>query len=526
MLTEFLYPNFSNPTHSIATLKGISKNYPNTRFFNNKKDFDLPLNSKIVTIRENIGYKCQWAMVKFIDKNFQSQTFLNETFYILQSSLKKENNKETFKPICDVVNNPNPSEPQIDPNLKEIFIPYVDKHNGFYSVRIQTDHQKVLDSILLENLLEEVYFEGVSVLLSSKGFASSQTRIEELQKKFNTFAFINYDLDLTVNRPCEPLTFTVSIPLNFLNTLPQEAINEIIPTPTRTILLNNKTVINTFNNLANIFASRAGDILQVTFPNKFIENFILDFEIASFKQFVLAFRNLTDAANFPIASSETIIYEIGLDDNLELVSLSAIKNGQKNFFNRAILSQFRLNGEFNSKRIFNYLLNLTSMQVDAISDEINVFLNKYVDFPKPKVIEASLIVNNKPVPPEIAREYKSGYSQTKEECITLRDVTDTFRDSKALFSDVIYNIFVTEQQQAEQTNISTMISKELESLENQIKDSGKTIVPFQEENFSISTTISDELSVIKNDVKLNVNTLLYIAERINFTDLLFKSILI
>lgn len=524
MLTEFLYPKFLNVSHSIINQSGISKEYPATRFFNNKKDFELPLNSKIVVIRENVGYKCSWAMVKFIDKNYERQNFYNQIFYVLQSSLKIENKKEIFKPICDVINNPNPKEPTIDPNLKQIFVPYVDKHNGFFSVRIQTDYQKVLDSILLDNLLEDVFYEGVAVLLSSKGFASSQQRIEELKNKFNTFAFINYDLDLTVNRPCEPLTFTVSIPLNFINTLPAENINETFQTPSKKILLNNKTIVNTFNNLANIFASRAGDILQVTYPNKFIEGFILDYEIASFKQFVLAFRDLTDLANFPVSSVDSINYEIGLDDEFNLVSLAAIKNGKKEIFNRAIFSQFKLNGEFNSKRIFNYLFNLTSMQVDASSDEINVFLNKYVDFPKPKIVETGLTVNNKEIPPEIAKEYRSGYSQASEQCITLRDVTDTFADAKVLFTDTIYNIFVTEQKQAEQTSTATRISKEIDTLEKQAREVGQASVSLNEENFSILTTISDEISNSANQVKLNVNTLLYIAERINFTDLLFKSI--
>ena len=38
---------------------------------------------------------------------------------------------------------------EIDPNLKEIFTPYVDRHNGFLSVRIQTDYQKILEQQIL-----------------------------------------------------------------------------------------------------------------------------------------------------------------------------------------------------------------------------------------------------------------------------------------------------------------------------------------------------------------------------------------
>jgi len=520
MLTEFLYPKFINPTHRIKENAIVSKEYPVSRSFNNRKDFILPAASAVCVVRDNLGFNNNWALVKFIDPIYANEIFYNQTFFISYDSLETVNNKKKFLPISNALNSPNVNEREVDPNLKEIFLPYVDKRNGFYSVRIQTDFEKVIDSVLFDNLVEEVFFEGISLLLASKGFKSDNATIEKLRDEYNTFGFINNDLDLTVTRQCEPLTFTVSIPLSFFNTIPnlEETQSNVFSNPQKIIKFSNKNLLQLINKLSNIFSSRAGDILQITNPDKFIEGFILDYELISFKNFVVALRDVLDSTEFAFNNTSTVVYEIGLDNDLNFTSFVAIKDSSRNIFNKSLFTRLKLTSEFNSKRIFNYLINITSMQNDVLVDEINVFLNKYVNYPRPSVKESQLTINNKPIDSKTAKTFKIGYAEAKENCVSVRDLSEATNDLSSLYSDTLYNIFVATEKEVKQENLVNKISPQLEEIGERVRQA------IGEEEFSVVSLIKGSLEQAKNDAKVNINTFLYVAERINLTSILFKNI--
>lgn len=520
MITEFLYPKFNSPTHRIKENAIVSKEYPVSRAFSNRKDFVLPPASSICVVRDNLGFNNNWALVKFIDPVYANEIFYNQSFYVSYESLESINNKKKFLPITNALNSPNLNEREIDPNLKEIFLPYVDKQNAFYSVRIQTDFEKVIDSVLFDNLVEEVFIEGISLLLASKGYKSDNAAIEKLRDEYNTFGFVNNDLDLTVTRQCEPLTFTVSIPLSFFNTIPelQQTQTNIFSTPQKVIKFSNKNLLQIINKLSNIFSSRAGDILQLTSPDKFIEGFILDYELISFKNFVVALRDVLDSTEFAFNNVSPVVYEIGLDNDLNFTSFVAIKDNSRNIFNKSLFTRLKLTSEFNSKRIFNYLVNITSMQNDVLVDEIGVFLNKYVNYPRPSVKEAQLTINNKPIDSKTAKAFKIGYAEAKENCVSVRDLSEATNDLSSLYSDTIYNIFVATEKEVKQENLVNKISPQLEEIGEFVRQA------IGQEEFSVTSLIKGNLEQAKNDAKVNINTFLYVAERINLTSILFKNI--
>lgn len=520
MLTEFLYPKFINPSHKIKENAIVSKDYPTSRAFNNRKDFILPPSSAVCVVRDNLGFNNNWALVKFIDNVYASEIFYNQSFYVSYDSLEAINNKKKFLPIVNSLNSPNLSEREIDVNLKEIFLPYVDKRNGLYSVRIQTDYQKVIDSVLFDNLVEEVFFEGISLLLASKGYRSDNATIEKLRDEYNTFGFVNNDLDITVTRQCEPLTFTVSIPLSFFNTIPnlEQKQADFVFSPQKIIKFTNKNLIQLMNKLSNIFSSRAGDILQLINPDKFIEGFILDYELISFKNFIVSLRDILDSTEFAFNNTAAVTYEIGLDNDLNLVSFTAIRDNSKVVFNKSLFTRLKLANEFNSKRIFNYLINISSMQNDVLVDEINVFLNKYVNYPKPSVKEAQLLVNNKPIDAKTAKAFKISYSEAKESCVSIRDLSEASADLNSIYSDTIYNIFVATEKEVKQESLINKLPSQLEKIDEEVR---KTI---GEQDFSVSSILKNNLEQAKKDAKININTFLYLAERINLTSILFKNI--
>jgi len=199
---EFFYPKFNDTTHKVSADSINSDQYPYNASYSSTKTFMLKEGAEVCAVRENIGYRCEWSEVLVIDTALSDAEYYNKRVYVKNSFLSQASSRKTFVPICSDENSIDVRAQEIDPNLKEIFVPYIDKRNGFYSIRIQTDYEKILDSLLFDTLVNDVLYEGVSILLSSRGFRSDNKTIEDLINKYCTFAYVQNDFDVTINRKC------------------------------------------------------------------------------------------------------------------------------------------------------------------------------------------------------------------------------------------------------------------------------------------------------------------------------------
>jgi len=512
---NYIYPKFNTTTHRVVTsrnLVGISKDYPSNSSFSRKKDYIIKAGTAVAVIEENVGYKCLWAFVKETE-NVGTQL----SYYILQENLQNVGGKQTYTPIKTAQNMPNINALEIDPYTKEIFVPYIDSRNGLYSVRIQTDYEKILDSFVFENLLYDVFYEGVSVLLESRGFKSDNAYIDELINKYYTFAYINDDLAETVNRPCEPITFTVSIPLRFFNEQPQ-ASNEEPKVADRVLILENFSLENTINKLIAVFTSRSNEIINLTYPNQFIENFIVDETILSIKKFSVAASELFDIAGFPILpKSSNKTYEIGLSNNFDLVYIKITADGKQIYLPRAVLSQFRLRAEFNSKRIFFYLINLDKMIEEIRSPDIKEFIFKYVKYPSPTIKKSDLNIAGQKFSPEEVKKYQVEFDKAAAECLNYSDFSGII-DKTTRFT--LWAMARNKTQVSEKVEDRTAEASTKKDV-IEAGDAGSTSGPISQ----IASGIAEQLETDVDKYRAHINTLLYGLHRINFSSILLKKLI-
>lgn len=561
---DFLYPKFNKVTHKIKATKSISQDYPINVDFKNRVDLQIQPNTTVSVMQENIGPNCQWAKVIVL-----GQENTNETFFTLQENLQNVGRKETYVPICSLENSAKINLPEVNPITKEIFSPYIDEANGLYSVRIQTDYTKILDSLLFQNLLIDVFYEGVSLLLASRGYRSDNSYIEELVNKYYTFAYVNSDLDLTVNRTCEPITFTVSMPLNFFN---EEEITissgEIIGTVQQTVSFTNLNFTGKIDTLIDIFIAKEVDVLNVTYPNKFIENFVVNFEISSLRTFSVKLNEFLAIEGYPLNSSKNYFYDFNFDNDFNLISIKITENQTEFILRSSSIAKFRSTGDLYNKRIFNYLKNINNIIFDARSTDIKEFIIKNVKYPEPQIITNVIKINGKPVPAEKQEKFRIEYEKNKEECLSLRDIASVARGAAdaAIITDPIYHLFIKKDvktledynfvKQFEQQNKSWEKSlKELQQANRQIEnlmifsDPAKKTEAVKQKH-SILTRIKDGITdgakatvdgVVDTAVstfegvveagqdslnkRINLNTLVYCLNRININEVLLRNLL-
>lgn len=534
---EFLYPEFNTPTHKIIINDIASLEYPNSNLYLKNKDFNIQQNALVSCIRENIGYNCEWTLIKIIDNSLQAAEYFNKEVYIPSINLESISSKQSYAPICNKLNSIDEKAEDINPLLMETFIPYIDKKNGFYSVRVQIGYDRILDMGLFKKVLDEVYYEGVSILLASRGYKSDNQSITALKNKYHTFAYVHNDLDLTVRRICEPLTFTVSIPLNFFNVDMPTASGIVIPA--QTITFTNLNFLDKIDSLLTLFSSRAEAIRKATFPDKIIENFVLTFELNAIKNFAIAANELMAIPNCPISATERFTeYTIGLDPQFNLVSCYIKKETTDGYqeinFNQGLISMCRLRADFNNKRIFNYLINIDSMISDIVAMNIIEFLKKYVIFPNVRLVEESVTINGIDIPPEKLKEYRIEFSKNSEACLKISDIKNlagAITDTVA-FSDPIFHLLGLYDPKNEEVYTPTI--KKIGDNFNSIKNYFDSKPQEQREQFKIQLDIIDSATEgmesysnapASKKVMSSLNTLAYILKRIDIQQVLFTRIL-
>lgn len=555
---NFLYPKFEKETHETVENSANTRVYPSTNQDLNFSEVSLPKGTKVSVIRENIGINCEWFLVKIIDKALANNVIFKQEFYVPKKDLVNIGSKQTYEPSFLPENNININEPEIDPNLKEILIPYVDRRNGLYSVRIQVDQERIIDNILFEKTLRDVFYEGMNILLASRGFKSDNATIESLINKFYTFGYINKDLDLTVNRRCERLTFTVSLPLNFFNATKEE--ERPIPRATKFLRFTSENFLLNVNSLLDLLTIKSGDILRLTYPDKIIENFVLDFEILFIKKFAVSANEMFSGVGFPIRTKDFTSFELGFSNDLDLIYVKIEKNNEIIYLPTGFISQAKLLSSFYSKRVFNYLMNLGSMRVDINNLEIYDFILKYVKYPDARLGNATVIINNEVLPTEKLKLFNEIFNSQSEQCISFSEVAglienvdgivnDVETSKKIVFGDSLFHLYVDSIEEEQPISIIDTFNDEINWMKESIPTNEER--KEQKDEFSIRVVAEDKtsksveknlsesfqsieeqtsrgnenaLSILKKKYSFSSQTLFYIANRIKFNDFLFQHI--
>jgi hypothetical protein len=537
---DFLYPDFKKATHQITGVDVIvSKDYPKDISFEKRKDYSDLEGYEVASIQENLGYQGGWTEIKVIDPRSEKYAYYNKSIYIKNDFLISINGKSYFNISYTKDHMPDPSAQEVDPRLKEVFTPYIDKKNGLLSVRIQTDYEKALDTYLFNTLLKEVYYEGLQILLASMGRESDNAAIDLLLSTYNTPAFINNDLDVTLQRKCEPLTFTVSMPLRYFDSIEAPTQPVKIGAVTKEVTLNNKTIRSEINKILSLFTSRADDITQVTYPNKFIQGFVIDFEIATMRRFLTVANEMFTIFGYSFIDESAIEYVIGLDDNLTINSVTIYKDGTSEKLENYQIAQLRLRAEFNSKRIFNYFLNYDQMVADHKALDIITYLKTYAKYPEISLVDEPVYVNGKKLPPQKVAEFRLAFNESKENCLKPSSIQRAINDTMDVGGS-IYDIFISSEGEEKKKDNEKYLLDRLESMEDCLEGeppdnswgvkyilepAKKALTPVT----GVAQVTTDALVGVAEQLgesakSFNINTVIYICNRLNLNKLIINRI--
>jgi len=556
-MIDFLYPKFKEPTHMILSDVGISTKYPDKESYKTSKDVDVKSSStsqdgngdKAVLIRENVGYNCEWSYVEINGKNSENA---GERFFILSSNLKNIGYKKSYNPACNAFSQIDETAEEINPYFKQVFVPYIDRKNGLFSVRVSIDQDRITDMKLFDRVLEQVYYEGVAILLSSKGLRSNNESIRELKDQYYSFAYINKDLDLTTRRPCEPLTFTVSIPLNFFDEA--QAVNEPEPlNATKFIEFDNNSFVDKIDSLLTILYNKSKNIKDLLYPNKILENFIIDFELNSLRGFSVATNELMTIANSPIGQDSNTLtnYKIGLDDDLNIVSVDINKINRQTGqqvesikFAQGLLAQARLQGEFNNKRIFNYLLNLEVMENESQTTDTLKYIQKFVKYPDVNLIDETVELGGITFPAETVSQFRMSFEKDKEACVNISDIQNLAVEGirTVELANPLYHFFIPNDPAngLSINSLSDQMKQAAASIRKNINDTQKSgffddVKELWDGTVNVGTSniiwnnikndAATQFSLGKGSFRTNLNTLSYILRRIDIEEVLFRKIL-
>lgn len=425
---KFIYPFFDVPSHAYVGNNGISVEYPSNKSFIDKKDFNIIDGALVTVIRENVGYKQSWSLVKIIDDTLISAEYYNKELYIHQDNLFNVGGKKTYAPAKNKTAQIDPSAPEINPVLKEIYVPYIDNRNGLYSVRVQVDYEKIIDLSLFYKVLDASFQEGIRVLLSSRGYRFDNEAINDILNTYYTFAYINDDLSLTSRRPCEPITFTVSIPINFFDNSKIDNSSDLELIPTKFLNFTNKNFIQKLDLLVNLLSNKNQDLEKALFPNKILDTYLLEAELEYIKKFIYSTKEIMESINAPINVNDKYIteYSIGLDDDLNVITGNIKIYDDKGYslikFNEGILAQLRMRGEFSNKRIINYLLNLDDMSKKFNSVESVEYIKYFAKYPNVNVVDEFYNLNGLILDSEQLANFRIRFLENSTPCLRISEI--------------------------------------------------------------------------------------------------------
>jgi len=491
---QFLYPYFNSNTHQISGSLGVSIEYPDSQKFDKVRDYPIsdenipePLvedpsvsldGVRVCVIREHTGYKSLWSLVKVIDKEYSEKEYYEKEFYVLTKKLINIGNKQSYSYNYTEFSKEDRRAIEVNPNLKEIFIPYIDKYNGLYSVRVQISYEKILDMRMFKTMVENVYREGISILLSGRGYSSNNETIEYLTNKYYTFGYVQNDLDLTKKRACEPLTFTVSMPLNFFDNVSSNRPSISIPSNISNIIsFTNKDFVTKIDNIMLMLSEKDNGLKRELFPNKRLSNYFgISSELMFLKHFSIAIGDVMASVECPISPNAPLTtYLIGLNNNFDIIYVNIKKQLENNTeeitFNEGLLSACRLDGNISNKRILNYFVGYQNMVTDINNMNSTEFFIVYSKFPPVMFEDDNITINGQNFTPEKIKEFRMSIASKSEKCFTISEGFSAAADTTQLFSDSLFHLFASFDPNNEKSveSISKQVSKNLELLEKQYK---------------------------------------------------------
>ncbi len=430
---NYLYPKFKTATHRINKTSVLNTDeypYRDITF----QRYNLPINLLVSIVEESLGNSCQYHRVKVVDERYSD--LLDKHLYISKSDLEVIVNKKSFDIICSLENKPNQNSYETDIRIKEPFIPYVDNSNGMYCVKIETEYEKSVSSVFFDKVVKDSYKAGIQILLSSRGFKSDETTINNILNDYYTFAYVLETDNIIDTRSCTPINLVVGIPLRYFNEFQYE--REVASNVTEQIVLefNSKNFKEKTNKILKAYSNISPQYESYLYPNKFFQGFILQYEIESVRQNVNNFLELLDKVEKPLLPNKYSEYTIGLTSNLDILSIK-IKEGS-NIYSvpKNVLKQYQYKDSFWTKRLLHLYLNSEIILQDSVNLQFLDFVNKYVKYPQAvlKTFEVELadgsILNESQV-----QTYSQAYLKNQEQCyrISGRDI---------YFSDPIYHLFI------------------------------------------------------------------------------------
>jgi len=488
---KFLYPYFNTNTHQISGSLGVSIQYPDSAAFDVVRDYPTPVGNvpneppvedpsvsldgtRVCVIREHTGYKSKWSLVKVIDPEYQVMEYYGEEFYVLTEKLINIGDKESYSHNHTNFSAEDRKAIEINPVLKETFIPYIDKYNGFYSVRIQVSYEKVLDMKLFKTLVEQVYQEGISILLAGRGYSSGNDTIKALTDKYYTFGYVQNDLDLTKRRMCEPITFTVSMPLNFFDGVASNRPSLTTPGNVSNIItFTNKDFVTKIDNIMLMLSEKDKDIERELFPNKRLSNYYgVSSELTFIKHFAVAMGDMMASVECPISPNEPLTtYQIGMNNSLDIIFINVKKqfenNTQEITFNEGLLAACRLEGKISNKRILNYFINYQNMITDMRNMKSVEFFIAYTSFPPVMFEDDNITIKGQNFTPEQVKQFRMAAASKTEQCFSLDQGIQVAKDIGQLASDPAFHLFsmLDPKNTPSVDSITKQVSKNLEYLQ-------------------------------------------------------------
>lgn len=504
-MTEFIYPFFDNTTHQINREEATNNiDYPLKN--NTNTDYELPLNLNVCIIREGVGFKCQWSQVKVVDQAYSMHEIFNKVIYVKSSFLTGiDIAKKSLTVYNGKKNQIDLYAAEINDSTREAFVPYLDQKNGLYCVKLEMEYEKFIDNVLFLNSLKKAHREGIRIILESRGARSDDGYIDALINDYYTFGYVLKTPDILSIRPCVPVRFTVGVPLVFLNNL--EDTTEEEPVTQNEIKyrleLNNRTIVDIASTIVFALGTRRSQIESLTYPLKFLENFIYEYEVSLVPKFVNTFNDLLDNINRPPKSTAFQEYTIMLSEGLDILKILIYDNGAEYSVPNTVLKQFEFSKDcFTNKRLINYYLNYKSMREDALNESIGIveFIEKYIKYPTPKLNENIEITPRISIPREKAKEYDDYFKAQQESCtnITVKDV---------LSNDPMYHLFVSSIHNTvpeTQETLSSVINKAKDIFANVDRNAENTvdIINFKPilDSMGVSSTLVPPDQVLTTEV--------------------------
>lgn len=340
--------------------------------------------TKVIILDEALGKKGTFSKIKLGD----------EELFCLSKSIKPLSEVKKISANYVITNYTRPSQlsPVIDWTLKQSYLPYENKRDGNFSVVVQSDFESIVNRDHLLVIAEKAFYDGMYLLLRSKGLRSSREDITNLLNTYFVFGFVeDYFVD---TRKCMPIKFLVSIPLRFLEGfnigLSDEKAEDQIQ---YTLTFNSLSIINRIDSLISVFNHFSNDIEDFLNPNGVITGFDLELEVIYIREFFKSFVTLLNTSGHAFNEEKNVVYDIGISKDYKIISVKYSFDGTTIEIPYSKISVFSSLHPLDSKRIINYYLNIDEILRFYQSYKMQDFIQKFVISPTPEFIKQNLVIN-------------------------------------------------------------------------------------------------------------------------------------